>query len=339
MANYFVIGGDHKEYGPVTDTDVQQWLAEGRLNSESQIKAESDAEFRRLALFPEFATFLAPAATGPLPPQTAKDFLARDYEIDIGDCISRGFNVYKENFGVLFGATLVALIIQMACGAIFNLPASRFILSAPLAVQLGYSGVYSLVLALVNGPMIGGLFLVYLKTIRSQGTGLGEVFAGFLRAFLQLFLGTVMTSLITFACMLPFNFVWQSRVNPLLLKMQQMQTDPAGIHEIMPQLMSGTLHSLPVLLICMIPATFFTVSFQFTLPLIIDKGMSFGEAMKTSWHLVLRHWWQLFGLTVVAGLVAALGLLGCCIGLVFTIPIAVAAMMFAYETIFGTKKN
>jgi hypothetical protein len=55
MANYVIIGGDGKEYGPVTDTDVRQWIAEGRLSAQSRAKAESDAEFRPLAAFPEFA--------------------------------------------------------------------------------------------------------------------------------------------------------------------------------------------------------------------------------------------------------------------------------------------
>jgi predicted PurR-regulated permease PerM len=62
MANYFIIGGDGKEYGPVTEADVRQWIAEGRLNGISQAKAESDAEFRALAQFPEFAAALAAAA-------------------------------------------------------------------------------------------------------------------------------------------------------------------------------------------------------------------------------------------------------------------------------------
>ena len=50
-----IIGGDGKEYGPVSDADVRQWIAEGRLSAESRVKAESDAEFRALAQFPEFA--------------------------------------------------------------------------------------------------------------------------------------------------------------------------------------------------------------------------------------------------------------------------------------------
>ncbi len=73
MANYFVIGGDNKEYGPVTDAEVRQWIAEGRLSVDSRVKAESDAEFRALGQFPEFASALqakkssAPPGLAPAP--------------------------------------------------------------------------------------------------------------------------------------------------------------------------------------------------------------------------------------------------------------------------------
>lgn len=70
MANYLIIGGDGKEYGPVTEADVRQWIAEGRLNGKSLAKSESDAEFRALETFPEFADVFAPPklAEAAIPP-------------------------------------------------------------------------------------------------------------------------------------------------------------------------------------------------------------------------------------------------------------------------------
>jgi len=146
-------------------------------------------------------------------------------------------------------------------------------------------------------------------------------------------------SLITTICMLPFQYVWQSRVGPLFLQMQHMQNDPSGIQSLMSQLISKSTHTLPVLCICMVPMTFFGVCLQFTLPLIIDQGMAFGEAIKASWHMVLKHWWLVFGLSVVVGLISLAGLLGCCIGMIFTAPIGLAAVMCAYEDIFHAPKS
>jgi hypothetical protein len=62
MANYTIIGGDGKQYGPITEGDLRRWIAEGRLSAQSLAKAESDAEFRPLSTFPELADIFAPAA-------------------------------------------------------------------------------------------------------------------------------------------------------------------------------------------------------------------------------------------------------------------------------------
>ena len=60
--------------------EVRQWIAEGRLSAQSRVKAESDAEFRALGQFPEFASALdikkaaAPAGIAPGPDD------GRDYQ-------------------------------------------------------------------------------------------------------------------------------------------------------------------------------------------------------------------------------------------------------------------
>jgi len=83
MANYTLIGGDQKQYGPVTEEQLRQWIFDGRVNPQSQAKAESDAEWRPLSAFPEFAASLAarsaasgaptpaPSAAPPLPAKTS----------------------------------------------------------------------------------------------------------------------------------------------------------------------------------------------------------------------------------------------------------------------------
>src|SRR5215472_9067061 len=65
---YFIIGGDGKQYGPISEADIRKWIAEGRLNQQSQARSESEAEFRALATFPEFAATLGIAPPGIAPP-------------------------------------------------------------------------------------------------------------------------------------------------------------------------------------------------------------------------------------------------------------------------------
>lgn len=66
---------------------------------------------------------------------------------------------------------------------------NNVLLQAPVGVQVGFGYLSSALFSLVTGPVMGGLFLVYLKAIRGQASGVGDVFAGFQRAYLPLFLG------------------------------------------------------------------------------------------------------------------------------------------------------
>jgi hypothetical protein len=72
---YFIIGGDTKEYGPVSADDIRQWVAEGRLNAQSLAKSDGDTAWRTLASFSEFADAFAQGITvsSPLPLATAAD--------------------------------------------------------------------------------------------------------------------------------------------------------------------------------------------------------------------------------------------------------------------------
>ena len=351
MANYIIVGGDNKEYGPVSDAEVRLWISEGRLSAESRVKAEGDAEFRALAQFPEFAEALKPQhpSGADHPALTVDEILNRDYELDIGGCIGGGWDLLKNNFGLIFGAFIIAILIQLACGGALGLvtaPLNKYILSAPIGIRLACNSIYSVAYILVSGPLMGGLFLVYLKTIRKEPTGIGEIFAGFQQCYGQLVLGLFIMTLVNTACMLPFQYVFQSNVGPLLdqlQQLQQLQNDPAKMQSQMaslaPQFLPAISHCSPILLACLVPVIFFAVCWQFTIPLIIDQRVNFKVALGMSWRMVFKHWWLVFGLLVVAMLVSVLGFLGCCVGILFTTPIGIAAMMYAYETIFGSKRN
>lgn len=65
---YRIIGGDGQEYGPVSAAEVRQWIAEGRLNAQSNIRPEASTEWTTLGALPEFAGSPRPTpAAGPAP--------------------------------------------------------------------------------------------------------------------------------------------------------------------------------------------------------------------------------------------------------------------------------
>jgi uncharacterized RDD family membrane protein YckC len=53
---YTIIGGDGREYGPVTAEQVRTWLAAGRANLDTQAKALGTNEWKRLGDFPAFGS-------------------------------------------------------------------------------------------------------------------------------------------------------------------------------------------------------------------------------------------------------------------------------------------
>ena len=184
---YNIIGGDQKEYGPITADDLRRWIAEGRLSGQSLVRAEGGGEWRMLSAFPEFTEALQAQAgqspsAGPIspPPITSAwsaEVLARQPEVQIGHCLAQSWAPLTANFGVLFGATALVWLITFIC---------QFI---PLAGSLANW--------LLHGVLYGGLYLIFLNRIRGRAASIGEVFAGFSFGFVQLMLAGLLTELLT----------------------------------------------------------------------------------------------------------------------------------------------
>ena len=73
--NYQIIGGDGKEYGPISAEGVTNWLQEGRANGDTRIKEVGAEEWQCVRDLPEFAsafsTAISPPPAGPVTPSPA----------------------------------------------------------------------------------------------------------------------------------------------------------------------------------------------------------------------------------------------------------------------------
>ncbi|MEI6193709.1 MAG: DUF975 family protein [Verrucomicrobiota bacterium] len=319
---YIIIGGDQKEYGPITADDVRQWIAEGRLNEQSLIKAEGDAEFRPLATFSEFGgAFTSGGSIPKLPPSAFAVGLApekTDYELDLGGCLTRGWELVKNNMGLLFVGALIYMLIEGAVGGLAQIPL--------------VGGLFSIANFIISGPLMGGVFYLFIRAIRGEPAEIGDIFSGFRRAFGQLFLGTLVQGLFIGLCLLPVIILVIVKFLPLVGHLQSGATPDK---ETVEAIKSALVTCLPLLLVCAIPATYLSVCWKFTLPLIMDQQLDFWTAMGASRKMVNKHWWQIFGLVILISLLNLAGLCVCCVGVLFTFPVGIAALMFAYETIFS----
>jgi hypothetical protein len=221
---------------------------------------------------------------------------ARGYEVDIGDTISRGWALYKANFGVCVGATFLVMLCNQAAG---------FIPFIGIIISL-----------LVQGPLIGGLNLFFIKLIRGEAPGVGEAFSGFSKGFWRL-CGTLLL-------MMLLLYVWFI---------------PAGVAAYaIPQNSNAfwiTVGSLG--LAGFVVMMYFAVSFAFALALSADLELGPWDSMRVSRRVVSKRWFSLFGLILVAGLLSMLGAIACIIGVIFTMPILYVVTLQAYEDIFGAR--
>ena len=64
---YTIIGADQKEYGPITEAQILQWISEGRVNGKTLAKVEGGA-WKPVGTFPELAAHLPAAAAPGQPP-------------------------------------------------------------------------------------------------------------------------------------------------------------------------------------------------------------------------------------------------------------------------------
>jgi uncharacterized membrane protein len=90
------------------------------------------------------------------------------------------------------------------------------------------------------------------------------------------------------------------------------------------------------LALCIVPGIYlFVIWWGFVPLLIIDKRLDFWPAMELSRKVVNEHWWQVALLMLCVLSVGLSGLLVFGVGIFLTLPLAVAASVYAYEDIFG----
>jgi uncharacterized membrane protein len=297
MATYTIIGGDGKQYGPITADELRKWVAEGRLNGQSLVKAESDAEFRTLATFPEFADAFGtqpPMPDAPPPISGSADWAQRDYDLDIGDCIRRAWELVKSNFWPMVGVNALVLIVMLVVNQIFGLFTHSAINDMVVRHQFSSSAIFEVILTtVISAPiyaiLTAGLYKYYLKMIRGEYAGIADAFSGFGPMTVQLILVGLAINILSI-----IGYVF-----------------------------------------CLLPGIYLVIAWNFSIPLIIDRRMNFWDAMELSRKMVSKHWFLVFGFMLVSGLVAAAGVLACCVGIFVTMPISFAAIMYAYETIFN----
>lgn len=193
-----IIGGDGREYGPVSADQVRQWIVEHRANAQTLVQEEASADWRPLGEWAEFAeplraawsepgvADLEPSESDPGPGvEPAGVWVER--RLSVTDCLSRGWWLLGRHFGLIAGATFLVWVVQTA---------------ASFGGCLG-----GLIVLVLSGALHGGLMLVYMRLIRGEPVSVRDTFAGFGPQFFPLMLvwivSTVVSQLGLLFCIVP----------------------------------------------------------------------------------------------------------------------------------------
>ena len=90
-------------------------------------------------------------------------------------------------------------------------------------------------------------------------------------------------------------------------------------------------------LLLIIPGIYLSLAYMFTVPLVVEKNLGIWDAMETSRKAVTSHWFKLFFLFLIMGIIFIISALPLGIGLIWTYPMMVAMMGVMYRDIFGVE--
>ncbi len=303
MQTYKIIGADQKEYGPITSDQIRQWIAESRVNAQTLARAEGDQEWKPLAAFAEFADVLGAI------PAVAADFAAGSS----GSSMVSPDDLLTRDYSLDIGSCLTR---------------SWALLKKNFWPIVGVSFLVMLVMGGIN-QVIGLLSRSALNDMILQH----RISPG---AIAMIFLTSLLSA--------PVYAVLNAGLFKYYLKL--IRGEGAGLSDafsgfgpaIGQLVLLGLVQCLLVdigIALCIVPGIYLAVAWYFCLPLVIDRRLDFWAAMELSRRVVSKHWFVVFGLMLVMGLVAAAGVLACCIGVFVTLPLALVAAMYAYEDLFG----
>ena len=296
-ALYFLIGTDGRQYGPLSLEDVFTWLADGRASRYSRARRETEAQWAALRDMPEFEEATRPPHIGgSVAVSSSPDDGHEGAETPTAS--SAGQHALRLDPISCFRRAWWLVARDFALLGGWTLIVAMTIITTSVIPRVGW-----LVGLLLNNLLTAGVYLLFLARMRGLRPTLNDVALAIRSAAGRLVLTGLAQSLIT----APIVFASTTASD---------------------QLRTG-------LLVLSLPCLYLLVGYVFVLPLIIDRNLPFWGAMETSRRTVHRQWFQTFGLLFAAGLLLIVPARWFVFGLVLTLPVCTAALMFAYEDLFS----
>jgi uncharacterized membrane protein len=91
------------------------------------------------------------------------------------------------------------------------------------------------------------------------------------------------------------------------------------------------------MILCIVPGIIFMAWYMFAFPLLVDRGLSWGDAMTESKKLTTQNLMDFIIFGIVAGFISSVGSYACYIGILVTLPLYYLMISVAYRDLFGLK--
>ncbi|MBB4865900.1 putative membrane protein [Pseudomonas nitritireducens] len=195
----------------------------------------------------------------------------------------------------------------------------------------------------IKGLVIAG-FIVYVVIVQAISFALGLVIGlgalasgsegGVGMAVLQMLVGV-------FAAAIGYPFL--AGIN--MLGIRRAADQPVSFNEMfshfglfVPLVITGLVMTLLVylgLLLLVLPGIYLSVAYLLAIPLVVERKLSPWQALEASRKAISQHWFKVFGLFLVLGIILIVSAIPLGIGLVWTLPLSIVAIGVLYRTIFG----
>jgi len=213
-------------------------------------------------------------------------------------CLKEGWNLIRDQYWLFVGIVFVGM---MLAGMV------------PIAIILG--------------PMMCGIYICLFRRQRGEPVEFGNLFQGF-DYFGPSLIATLLHIIPIVAMLIPTYLL--ILLGPLLLIPLQHNGDAS----VLTIIIFGAIFAI-IAVVMFVVIIVINVAFAFAYPLIVDRKLSGGEAVKLSAKAGIANFWQILGLMLLTGLMGLAGALLCYVGLFLVVPINFASLSIAYTQVFG----
>lgn len=235
--------------------------------------------------------------------------------INASECVSNGWSLVQTKYWMYFG---ICLLVILGPALLSCIPCLNIILVGPLSVAL-----------------TAGVYYVVLRDMRGEPVDFSMMFKGFENIVPLLIVGFIQA----IPSMIFQGLQWVLDIGRIVRQVSkssggsgnffQESSDPSFA-------LTGMMIALIIVfaVVMFIFAIAWAITFEFAVPLVIDKNLNAIDAIKLSARAGWANPGGLILLMVFEFLLALAGVIALCIGIFFIAPVIFAARVFAYRQVF-----